>query len=158
MRARCLGPVLALAAAGALGGCAAPSGAGGVELDIAQTDSTRAFDEQLDTVLTDMIASAEIGPDGVLLFARSLGEREFLEPASGRYWQVSGAGREDFRSRSLWDRALQVSGRKSPTEPVHYDSDQFPGEPLRVAERTVRLPGSEIEWRFVVAAARDPAP
>jgi len=40
------------------------------------------------------------------------------------------------------------------TEPLYYNSDQFPNEPLRVVERTVRLPGSDVEWRFIVARAR----
>jgi DNA-binding CsgD family transcriptional regulator len=115
----------------------------------------REYDQQLASMLTEMIASAEIGPRGEIFFNRPLGERRFLEPGSGRYWQVSGEGQEDFSSRSLWDRRLAVSGRKAWAEPLYYDSDQFPNEPLRVVERTVRLPGSDVEWHFVVARSRD---
>jgi hypothetical protein len=46
-----------------------------------------------------MIASAEIGPEGELVFNRALGAQRFLEPNSGYYWQVSGEGQEEFRSR-----------------------------------------------------------
>jgi hypothetical protein len=102
-----------------------------------------------------MIASAEIGSGGEIFFNRAIGDRRFLEPNSGRYWQISGEGQEDFRSRSLWDRRLEASGSKAWSEPLYYDSDQFPDEPLRVAERTVRLPGSQVEWQFVAARSRD---
>ena len=39
-----------------------------------------------------MIASAEIGPDGEVLFTRAPADQRFLEPYSGLYYQVSGAG------------------------------------------------------------------
>ena len=115
----------------------------------------REYDEQLNSVLTAMIASAEIGPDGKIFFNRPLGDQRFMEPNSGRYWQISGEGHDDFSSRSLWGRKLRVSGHRAWTEPLYYNSDQFPNEPLRVVERTVRLPGSNVEWQFVVARPRD---
>ncbi|HEY6814106.1 MAG TPA: HAMP domain-containing sensor histidine kinase [Croceibacterium sp.] len=127
---------------------------GGFALNRTLTDLlTRQFDEQLDTVMKAMIASSEIGPDGEVLYNRSLGDQRFLEPNSGRYWQISGEGQEDYPSRSLWDRTLQLSGQKA-AEPLYHDSGQFPGEPLRMVERTIRLPGSDTEWQFVVAGAR----
>jgi hypothetical protein len=57
---------------------------------------TRNFDEQLGYMLTAMVASAEIGPDGEVFFNRPLGDQRFLEPNSGLYWQISGQGHEDF--------------------------------------------------------------
>ena len=156
MRALRFGLSLAMSAILALGGCAADSGNDGLALAPTQTDIlTREFDQQLNYMLTAMIASTEIGPDGKVFFNRPLGDQRFLEPNSGRYWQISGDGHEAFSSRSLWDRKLNVSGRKAWTEPLHYNSDQFQSEPLRVGERTVRLPGSEVEWQFVVARPRE---
>jgi signal transduction histidine kinase len=39
---------------------------------------------------------------------------------------------------------------------VHvYDSGEFSGEPLRIAERDVILPGSNVRWRFQVAQSRE---
>ena len=39
---------------------------------------------------------------------------------------------------------------------VHtYDSREFAGEPLRIAERDAILPGSEVRWRFQVAQSRE---
>ncbi|MGE1177833.1 hypothetical protein, partial [Pseudomonas bananamidigenes] len=36
-----------------------------------------------------------------------------------------------------------------------YDSKQFPGEDLRIMERTVVLPGSNTRWMFIVGQARE---
>jgi signal transduction histidine kinase len=116
---------------------------------------TRNFDEQLGYMLTGMVVSAEIGPDGEVFFNRSLGDQRFLEPNSGLYWQISGRGHDDFPSRSLWDRSLKTRQGGFDAQPRSYDSDQFAGEPLRVMERSIILPGSQTNWRFVVAASRE---
>ena len=128
---------------------------GGFALDRVLSEAiTRNFDSQLEYVLNAMIGSAEIGPDGEVRFNRPLGDQRFLEPYSGLYWQVSATGHEPFRSRSLWDRALQ-QGEAHQGQKLHVaDSDEFDGEPLRVLDREVRLPGSVTEWRFQVAASR----
>src|SRR3546814_7646797 len=83
-----------------------------------------------------MISSAEIGPDGEVRLIRPLADQRFLEPNSGIYFQISGKGFDDFRSRSLWDRALQADDEHQDLRPHVYDSKQFPGEPLRLMERT----------------------
>lgn len=129
---------------------------GGVALDRTLTALvTNQFDEQLGYVLTAMIGSAEIGPEGEVYFNRPLGDQRFLEPNSGFYWQISAEGQEDWPSRSLWDRRLEASESPADSQPKFYDSDQFEDEPLRVAERTLRLPGSDTEWRFIVAGSRE---
>lgn len=128
---------------------------GGFALDRTLTSLiTRNFDEQLGYMLTAMVGSAEIGPDGEVFFNRPLGDQRFLEPNSGLYWQIRGEGHEDFPSRSLWDRSLDVRLDHFDPEPHVYDSDQFAGEPLRVMERSIILPGSDTEWWFSVAASR----
>ncbi len=129
---------------------------GGVALDRVLVNAvTRNFDNQLEYALTAMIASAEIGPDGEILFNRPLGEQRFLEPNSGSYWQISGAGHDDWASRSLWDRTLEQTEPHEDLETHLYESDQFPEEPLRIAERSVVLPDSEVRWSFQVAQSRD---
>ncbi|WP_407938160.1 sensor histidine kinase [Novosphingobium malaysiense] len=128
---------------------------GGLALDHTLTGLvTRNFDEQLGYMLTGMIGSAEIGPDGEVFFIRPLGDQRFLEPNSGLYWQIRGKGHEDFPSRSLWDRSLDVPEDHFDAKPHVYDSDQFAGEPLRVMERSIILPGSDTRWMFTVAASR----
>lgn len=128
---------------------------GGIALDRVLTSAiTRNFDAQLEYVLTAMIASSEIGPEGEVRFNRPLADQRFLEPYSGLYYQISGRGYETFRSRSLWDRALTVKAPHGDDGPHVYDSKEFPDEPLRVLERDVRLPGSQTRWRFQVAQGR----
>ena len=110
--------------------------AGGLALDRAMTAMvTRNFDEQIGYMLTAMIGSAEIGPDGEVFFNRPLGDQRFLEPNSGLYWQISGKGHEEFPSRSLWDRTLKVPTDHFDQQAHIFDSSQFDGEPLRVVER-----------------------
>jgi signal transduction histidine kinase len=127
--------------------------AGGMALDRAMTSLIeRNFDQQLDYMLTGMIGSTEIGPDGEVFFNRSLSDQRFLEPNSGLYWQISGKGHEDYGSRSLWDKTLKVRDDHFDAEPHVYVSDEFPGERLRIMERSIILPGSKTQWWFAVAA------
>ncbi|MGZ8312577.1 MAG: ATP-binding protein [Allosphingosinicella sp.] len=131
-------------------------GVGGFALDRVLTSAiTSNFDSQLDYVLTAMIASSEIGPEGEVLFNRPPADQRFLEPYSGLYYQISGRGFEPFPSRSLWDRRLKAAGPHADAEVHFYDSPEFPMEKLRIAERDVRLPGSPVSWRFQVAQNRD---
>src|SRR3546814_19406239 len=85
-----------------------------------------------------MIASAEIGPDGEVRFSRPLGDQRFLEPYSGLYWQVTAPEAEPFRSRSLWDRAINTDEAPVSEELYAHDTYEFPQEPLRVLQRDVR--------------------
>lgn len=129
---------------------------GGIALDRTLVSLvTRNFDNQLGYMLTAMISAAEVGMDGEVSFNRPLGDQRFLEPNSGLYWQISGAGHEDFPSRSLWDRSLKVrTDHADDNAPHTYDSDQFSGEPLRIIERSIMLPGSDTKWWFTVAESR----
>ena len=128
---------------------------GGIALDKTLTGQvTRNFDAQLGNLLNGMIASAEVGPDGEVFLNRPLGDQRLLEPNSGLYWQIRGQGHDDFPSRSLWDRSIDVRAGHTDKEPHAYDSTQFPEEPLRVMERSIQLPGSDTVWWFTVAEKR----
>ena len=129
---------------------------GGFALDRVLTASiVRNFDDQLEYVLNSMIAASEIGPDGEVRFNRPPADQRFIEPYSGVYFQISGTGADTFPSRSLWDRRLRVSDRHRDLNVHVYDSNEFAGEPLRIAERDVLLPGSKLWWRFQVAQSRE---
>ncbi len=129
---------------------------GGYALDRVLTSSLiENFDKQLEYVLNAMIAASEIGPDGEVRFNRPPADQRFLEPYSGVYFQVSGEGADTFPSRSLWDRRLQVDTRHNDIDLHTYDSKEFEDEPLRIVERDVILPGSEVRWRFQVAQSRE---
>jgi signal transduction histidine kinase len=138
-------------------------GVGGYALDRVLTNAvTRNFDASLDYVLTALIASAEIGPEGEAFLNRPPADQRFLEPYSGVYFQISAVPEAnkpadpelDFPSRSLWDRRLRVGGSHGDFDVHVYDNTQFPGETLRVAERDARIPGSTRRWRFQVAQSR----
>ena len=113
------------------------------------------FDQQLENVLNGMIGASEIGPDGEVRFSRPPADQRFLEPYSGVYFQISGTGQETFPSRSLWDRRLRVDQTHNDVELHKRDSFEFEGEPLRILERDVELPGSTVRWRFQVAQSRE---
>jgi signal transduction histidine kinase len=133
---------------------------GGYGLDRVLTRSlVDSFDNQLVFVLNSMIASSEIGPDGEVRFNRQPADQRFVEPYSGLYFQISGAGAETFASRSLWDRRLRVSEAHGDIKPHLYDSDEFSTpdhkETLRIAERDATLPGSTVRWRYQIAQSRE---
>lgn len=128
---------------------------GGFALDrVINSTITRNFDAQLSYALTAMIASAEFAADGEVRFSRPLGDQRFLEPYSGLYWQVTADDAEPFRSRSLWDRAIEAENNKTENDVRAYNTSEFPQEPLRVLQRDARLPSSDKIWRFQVAESR----
>ncbi|MDG2533218.1 HAMP domain-containing sensor histidine kinase [Sphingomonas sp. HITSZ_GF] len=129
---------------------------GGVALDrVLVTTVTKNFDDQLDYLIKAMIFTAEIGPNGEVVNNRELADQRFLEYNSGAYWQISGKGFEPYISRSLWDQRLKIDQKHNDTDVHVYDSRQFPGQLLRIAERDAVLPGSPVRWRFQVAISRE---
>ena len=127
------------------------------------------FDNQLVSILNSMVDASEIGPDGEVRFSRAPADQRFVQPYSGLYYQVTDVPGDSCRlhvesplcdpSRSLWDRRLKISNSHFDIKPHLYDSDEFwdpvRKEKLRIAERDVILPGSNIRWRFQVAESRD---
>ena len=129
---------------------------GGFALDrVLSRGIVQNFDQQLEYVLNAMIGASEIGPDGEVRFSRPPADQRFLEPYSGAYFQISGEGQETFPSRSLWDRRLRANQQHNDVELHKRDSFEFDGEPLRILERDVVLPGSDVRWRFQVAQSRE---
>ena len=127
-------------------------GLGGYALDRVLVGAiTQNFDSQLDFVLTAMVSTADVDEVGDVHFLRPLGDQRFFEPYSGLYWQVSAPAQDSFRSRSLWDRALDQPPMVDCRQPCRYGSRVFSGEPLRVVGRDVRLPGAPTQFYFQVA-------
>jgi signal transduction histidine kinase len=139
-------------------------GGGGYALDrVLVSAMTRYFDSGLEYVLTALIASAEVGPEGEAYLNRPPADQRFLEPYSGLYFQISVVPRGttpknpdlDFPSRSLWDRKLAIRSSHNDFETHVTDSNEFEGETMRIVERDLRIPGSPHLWRFQVAQTRD---
>lgn len=128
---------------------------GGVALDRALTNLVSGqYDEQLEISLNAMATSAEIDPFGEIFFNRILGDQRYLEPNSGYYWQISGGDFIPYLSRSLWDAPLEIREDVRADEPIFYDGVTATGEVVRIAQRTLGIPGSDVEWQFVVAGTR----
>ena len=139
-------------------------GVGGYTLDRVLTSAvSRSFDAQLEYVLTALIASAEVGPEGEAFLNRPPADQRFLEPYSGLYFQISAVadrptgatGDIDLPSRSLWDRKLRVANPHNDVDLHTYDSRELEGETLRIVERDIQLPGTPARWRFQVAQNRE---
>jgi signal transduction histidine kinase len=139
---------------------------GGYALDrVLRRSIVATFDAQLEYVLNAMIAASETGPGNEVRFIRPPADQRFLETYSGAYYQISNlkvrtcpvdpTSQLCLRSRSLWDRGLRIGDPKENFELRAYDSDEFVDEPLRILERDVILPGSEVRWRYKVAQSRD---
>ena len=131
-------------------------GVGGVALDrVLVGVVTSNFNEQLTLLVNSMVVSAELGPGGEVVLSRELADQRFIEPNSGAYWQISGKGFDTFPSRSLWDRRLKVNPAYDAREIHFYDSNEFPDQRLRIAELDLKLPNSDVRWRFQVAQSRE---
>lgn len=143
---------------------------GGFALDRVLSRSFRdSFDNQLVYMLNSMVDASEIGPQGEVRFSRAPAEQRFIQPYSGLYYQVTDVPGDSCRlhvestlcdpSRSLWDRRLKITNDHFDVKPHLYDSDEFwdpvRKEKLRIAERDLILPGSNVRWRFQVAESRD---
>jgi signal transduction histidine kinase len=143
---------------------------GGFALDrVLKRSIVDSFDNQLVYMLNSMVDASEIDPIGAVRFTRAPADQRFVQAYSGLYFQITDVPGDSCRlhtesslcypSRSLWDRRLQVTGDHFFIKPDIYDSDEFstPGhkETLRVAQRDIILPGSNVRWRFQVAESRE---
>ena len=107
---------------------------------------------QLDQVL----AGLERGEEGLAL-ARPPADPRFRRPYGGLYWQIEGADGVQ-RSRSLWDRALDLPADTLGDGGVHVHRLAGPeGAALLVLERSVTLParlgGGSVRVAVAMAAA-----
>ncbi len=129
---------------------------GGFLLDrVLVGEFTRDFDGELQEDLQALMRVAEVGQDGNVRLIRDLGESSYIEPYSGRYWQIDGRG-DPLISDSLWERTLKFDDPPRGEDVRVFETRQFAPEVLRVAELAVQLPGSERFWHVRVARARTP--
>ena len=91
---------------------------------------------------------------GVLCAKGSAGIMQHNAPSRLRapLKRVGPRGSGEFEEIS-WDEALELR-TSAKDEPVYYDSEQFRGEPLRIAQRDTTLPGRDTMWTFAVAQSR----
>ncbi|WND02665.1 ATP-binding protein [Temperatibacter marinus] len=109
------------------------------------------MDLRLRVMLDTMIGVSELGEAGELRFNRPVLDQRFDEPFSGFYWQISEVDTDPFRSRSLWDQALELDLSKQALR------GRFSGllgpeeQQLRSLQQDIILPESDRIFRYVVA-------
>jgi len=108
------------------------------------------FDARLTQTLDHMIGASEI-VDGVVRFTRPLADPRYTEPYSGWYWQVSEPDIVPFRSRSLWDQALEPDWTRPALDGRIVERPGPSGQMLRIAVRDVVLPGEDRVFRYMAA-------
>ncbi len=109
------------------------------------------FDERLNSLLENLIgASSEDDTVSVSLY-RPMVDPRFEQPYSGLYWQIAGDGLSVLRSRSLWDVNLDVDFTRSIQSARFRQAVGPEDQVLRVIERDVTVPGSDVVYRFTVA-------
>ena len=123
---------------------------GGGVLAVAFRDTVeREYGHRLDAMLRGLIAAMETTPDGTVKLARPLGNPRFGQVYSGWYWQITPPAGRAVRSRSLWDGVIEtVAGGPA----LHLRRAKGPnGEDLLIAERDLRLPGTDGVTHVLIA-------
>jgi signal transduction histidine kinase len=112
-----------------------------------------AFDARLASLLDAVVAGAGRDGGGAPAMQRAPAVPDLEQPFSGTYWQITDAEGRIETSRSLWDQRLPAP---APGEGAAFHDVAGPrGQVLRLAARSVVLPGSEAP--LLVAAALDRA-
>jgi signal transduction histidine kinase len=112
-----------------------------------------AFDARLAGLLDAAVAAAGTDAEGRVVVARAPAGADFERPFGGAYWQVTGPDGSASTSRSLWDQALPpATGGHDGV--LLRDVPGPRGEPLRVAERDLLLPGAAAPAHIAVALSR----
>ena len=129
---------------------------GGIALSNQYRDSVlHALDEDLQVVLDNLVAEAEVGRDGAIVLKEKPKDSRFQNAASGRYWQIAPLTQDarpapQQQSDSLWDEAslpwpeggpdmLVAQRGKTLVSNVEGPFDQ----PVRLAAMVVQLPGGK---------------
>ncbi|BBK33555.1 signal transduction histidine kinase [Stella humosa] len=111
----------------------------------------RSFDTRLEAVMLSLLATIEVGDDGVVGLDRPLADPAFDRVLSGWYWQVTDGGTVRLRSRSLWTESLPVAAAGTTGAQAQSAPDGPDGRRLRLLARTVTVPGSDRPLTLAVA-------
>lgn len=121
-----------------------------------QRHVTRTLTGDLEIHLRQLIAGIDVDPQGDLVMTRPPADPRFADPLSGLYWQVTGAGGQLLRSRSLWDMTLKLPADEISHGDMHLHEVPGPGgSRLLVAERSVVLSGGGANSPARIAVATD---
>lgn len=126
--------------------------AGFVLTDIFRDHLQDQFAQRMEATIDQLAANLEVDGSGSLTLTSPLSQPRFDRPYSGLYWQVQAAdGSIVLRSRSLWDRALNLPDDTLLNGDLHRHRLTGPRDKrLRVYERSVTLPGRDGRLRLAV--------
>jgi signal transduction histidine kinase len=112
----------------------------------------RRFDSFLGAFQQQLIAAAEIGPDGKLRLTAPPADPRFNLPFSGWYWQIRSEGRVLAQSPSAGPmEGGGLGGIDSAADATAYDAVGPGGTKLRAVSRNVRLPGAGTAVEVLIA-------
>ena len=109
------------------------------------------FDDRLNGLLDNLIGISLDDETTELNFSRTMVDPRFEQPYSGWYWQISPEGFNPIRSRSLWDVNLEVDSSDEAILTRIREVTGPEGQLLRVIERDIIIPDSDVIYRFAVA-------
>lgn len=112
----------------------------------------RTADEQ-DLIVKFLVGQISRDPDGKLELDTEPADPRYATPYGGLYWQISVNG-IDLRSRSLWDKRLDLASPTSEARTIQ-DLTGPDGSRLIAVLRRVAIGGPGSKTQFVVAAAMD---
>jgi signal transduction histidine kinase len=111
----------------------------------------RRFDQSLHDHMEELVAAAEVDPNGSLKLSWEPADPRFKPPLSGWYWQLRAGGATLRASPSLGDATLAGTSPGA-GQPATYQYVQGPGnERLRAIVQDVVLPDSKEPLTVVVA-------
>lgn len=121
--------------------------------DVAVRQVEAAFDARLSGLLDAAVAAVAADAAGRVAVVRAPAGADFERPFGGAYWQVTAPDGRVATSRSLWDQSLPAA--QAGHEGVLLRDVAGPrGDPLRVAERDVLVPGAAAPAHVAVALSR----
>ncbi|MEZ5757402.1 MAG: HAMP domain-containing sensor histidine kinase [Emcibacteraceae bacterium] len=109
------------------------------------------FDERLNSLLENLIGISSDDTSTTVNLSRPMVDPRFEQPYSGWYWQIAPKGFSPVRSRSLWDVSLDVNFDQTVNRTRYRFTSGPEEQQLRLVERDVTLPGSDLIYRFAVA-------
>ena len=124
--------------------------------DVAIRQVQAAFDARLAGLLDAAAAAIAVDAEGRVAVARAPTGADFERPFSGAYWQVAGPGGTTATSRSLWDQTLPTLPAGTVPDVLLRDIAGPRGDPVRLAERDVVLPGAAAPAHLAVALSLAP--
>ena len=108
----------------------------------------QSYHEELEVHVRELGRLTEFAPDGALRLSRPLSDPRYEEPLSGFYWQVTAAGHEPLRSRSMTRGSLDERIAHSPE--ILHDLESGPTGPAITYGFTRKGPAGE-DIHFVIA-------